>query len=53
VTTGRPAAASPAEGDCVVKHPDLFWGLRGGGGNFGVATAFTYRLHPLQTVTGG
>ncbi len=34
-------------------NPDLFWGVRGGGGNFGVATAFEYRLHAVTTVLGG
>src|SRR5215208_6660658 len=34
-------------------HPDLFWAIRGGGGNFGVATRFHYRLHQVDTIVGG
>jgi FAD/FMN-containing dehydrogenase len=34
-------------------HPDLFWAIRGGGGNFGVATRFQYRLHDVRTMVGG
>ena len=46
-----------ADGQALVasadENEDLFWALRGGGGNFGVVTSFQYRLHPVHTVLGG
>src|SRR5262249_34657772 len=46
-----------ANGDLVTasaeSNADLFWGLRGGGGNFAIVTSFVFRAHPVKTVLGG
>jgi FAD/FMN-containing dehydrogenase len=51
------ATVVTANGDVVTasgaSHPDLFWAIRGGGGNFGVVTSFEFKLHPVQTVLAG
>ena len=53
----RRAEVVTADGRIVVAdddtNPDLFWALRGGGGNFGVVTELTFHAHPVDTVLGG
>jgi hypothetical protein len=53
----READVVSADGELLrvsaYEHPDLFWGLKGGGGNFGVVTSLEFALYPLTTVYGG
>jgi FAD/FMN-containing dehydrogenase len=53
----READVVTADGEMLrvsaYEHPDLFWGLKGGGGNFGIVTSMEFALHPLKTIFGG
>jgi FAD/FMN-containing dehydrogenase len=53
----READVVSADGELLkvsaYEHPDLFWGLKGGGGNFGIVTSMEFALYPLTTVYGG
>jgi FAD/FMN-containing dehydrogenase len=46
-------ASGERVGASADQHPDLFWAIRGGGGNFGVVTSFLFRLHRIDTVIAG
>lgn len=53
----RAAELVTADGSVVrasaEEHPDLFWAIRGGGGNFGVVTSFDFEAHPCRAIVGG
>jgi FAD/FMN-containing dehydrogenase len=49
----RAAEVVTADGEVIEADDDLLWGLRGGGGNFGIVTRFDFDLHPVSTVLGG
>lgn len=50
---GRQASVSRVEPRYHAQNEELFWAVRGGGGNFGVVTSFLFKLHPVGIVYGG